>query len=335
MSDANLFLFEPERQEEIKILKSASVGRADTNDIQIKDQSVSSKHARIVLKGNNVFLVDLNSFNSTYINSEELVPEKGYKVEAGDVLQFGDKVYYWCSYEPCQKYLDLPAITGSFKMHTESTGQAIVHNYEEPIIDMDAPPKKKNISLKALRHHKEDLERLNKELDNLRILISDKEKFKGKVKLKFKELEEFDSYLEVKNYKNTSEVVSIIKSVEEVNDRLEKDKGDLWEKISVLKNQIVELEEEVVNLDEEKEKNLAMISELEKDIEIIKGRENLDSEIQSMNRELENLESSDHQQRIDALIYEIQEKEQALKEAQESYAKTRFGKKGMFGNKAS
>lgn len=324
MSEDTPYLYDPETQEEVKLIKTSFVGRADSNDVAIKDQSISSKHAKIVFKEDGYYVVDLNSFNSTYLNTEELTPEVPYKLEASDVLQFGDKILYWSSYDPNQKYLELPSMTGSYSVN-ESAGQEIVHTYDQPL-DV-VKPKKKTVSLKALRVHKEELEGMNTELEQLRELLADKDKFKNDIKIKEKELHEFDSYLEAKQYTQEKEVIQIINSVEDVNERIEKDKKDVWEKINVLRNQIEVLEEEINSLDEQSKKNVAMVTEMENDIEIIKGRTRLEKEIDQMKVNLQNLESSDHKIRIDELIYEIEAKEKAFKEAQKKYASSRFGKK--------
>ena len=69
------------------------LGRAKDCDIQIDDQSVSSKHARIVaekdpfLDGNRIlFVEDLKSTNGTELNGTALVKEK---LSDGDCLKIG------------------------------------------------------------------------------------------------------------------------------------------------------------------------------------------------------------------------------------------------------
>ncbi|MBV1908771.1 MAG: FHA domain-containing protein [Kangiellaceae bacterium] len=77
-----------ELTEEVTIL-----GRARDCDIQIDDQSVSSKHARIVsepdpyLKGNRVlYLEDLRSTNGTQLNNLPVTKEK---LSDGDDVKIG------------------------------------------------------------------------------------------------------------------------------------------------------------------------------------------------------------------------------------------------------
>jgi pSer/pThr/pTyr-binding forkhead associated (FHA) protein len=77
-----------ELTEEVIIL-----GRSKDCDIQIDDQSVSSKHARIVaesdpfLDGNKLFFIeDLKSTNGTELNGKPVVKEK---LNDGDSLKIG------------------------------------------------------------------------------------------------------------------------------------------------------------------------------------------------------------------------------------------------------
>jgi len=69
------------------------LGRTNDCDIQIDDQSVSSKHARIVaeadpyLDGNKIlFIEDLKSTNGTKLNGQPVVKEK---LADGDMLTIG------------------------------------------------------------------------------------------------------------------------------------------------------------------------------------------------------------------------------------------------------
>lgn len=52
--------------------------------------SVSSKHAKVIVKGSAFKVVDLGSTNGTYINDEEIDPNKEQDVKVSDALVFGD-----------------------------------------------------------------------------------------------------------------------------------------------------------------------------------------------------------------------------------------------------
>jgi len=51
---------------------SATVGRADSNQIVLAEDSVSRRHARFVLEDGKLFVEDLRSGNGTYVRGEQL-----------------------------------------------------------------------------------------------------------------------------------------------------------------------------------------------------------------------------------------------------------------------
>jgi pSer/pThr/pTyr-binding forkhead associated (FHA) protein len=58
------------RAHELKVEKT-TVGRVDDNVFQVPDQSVSSHHCEIILRGKEVVVKDLNSTNGSYINGRD------------------------------------------------------------------------------------------------------------------------------------------------------------------------------------------------------------------------------------------------------------------------
>src|SRR6185369_1942512 len=74
------------RTYDIKVDKT-TVGRVEDNAFQITDGSVSSHHAEILLRGNDVVINDLNSTNGTFINGEKVTGENVLK--PGQTLRLG------------------------------------------------------------------------------------------------------------------------------------------------------------------------------------------------------------------------------------------------------
>ncbi|MGD9075084.1 MAG: PAS domain S-box protein [Desulfobacteraceae bacterium] len=68
---------------------TAFVGRAPDNDIQIKDRSVSRKHLRILRRGSQFFIEDLNSQNGTWIFGKEIEPGQECHVTEGLPIGIG------------------------------------------------------------------------------------------------------------------------------------------------------------------------------------------------------------------------------------------------------
>jgi predicted component of type VI protein secretion system len=73
------------RTYELKVDKT-TVGRVSDNAFEIPESSVSSHHAEILLRGNDVLIRDLGSTNGTFINGEKITEAV---LKPGQVLKFG------------------------------------------------------------------------------------------------------------------------------------------------------------------------------------------------------------------------------------------------------
>jgi pSer/pThr/pTyr-binding forkhead associated (FHA) protein len=71
---------------ELKVDKT-TVGRVEDNAFQIAQPSVSSHHCEILLRGQDVVVVDLNSTNGTFINGKQITGEGILK--PGQTLRLG------------------------------------------------------------------------------------------------------------------------------------------------------------------------------------------------------------------------------------------------------
>jgi len=67
-------------------VEKTTVGRVEDNAFQIAEPSVSSHHAEIILRGNDVVIKDLNSTNGTFINGEKVTEAT---LKPGQTLKFG------------------------------------------------------------------------------------------------------------------------------------------------------------------------------------------------------------------------------------------------------
>ena len=86
-------------QVELPLSKEIVLGRLDAGqaifpDIDLTNErgmemGVSRRHARIVRRGNQVFIEDLGSLNGTFLNTARLAPELPYPVKEGDQVQLG------------------------------------------------------------------------------------------------------------------------------------------------------------------------------------------------------------------------------------------------------
>ena len=66
-----------------------TVGRAGQNDLVLDgDEFASARHARIEVRGDGVWVQDLDSTNGTYVNGSRVVGAQ--RLDAGDVLRVGE-----------------------------------------------------------------------------------------------------------------------------------------------------------------------------------------------------------------------------------------------------
>lgn len=314
---ASLYLFDPDEEKKVVIKNGFVIGRSDGSDLVIKDKSVSGQHARIEMSKGKTFVVDLNSFNSTTINGTELVAEVPHELKDSDVLQVGDKVFYYNTEEGNLNFLDMPSFTGTLNHLSEKTGQQIIHNYES-VIDLVA--KQKPVSLKELRSQKERIEAKKQDIRKNEKLIRERENKQAELAQKNKELDEFLNYLKAKNYQTEDEIKKTISSVNDVSDRLLKEMEETRALVKELKSKYQNCEQEIKN-------NKLIVSELEKDVEIVNGRDSMAIEISIASEEVKNLCKINYEENIKILHEEIEQEEEALKKSQEHYAESRFGKK--------
>jgi hypothetical protein len=66
-----------------------TIGRAPTHDVVLEDPSASKDHANIVYKNGKSELIDLNSMNGTFINSQPVKPNIANPLRDADVISFG------------------------------------------------------------------------------------------------------------------------------------------------------------------------------------------------------------------------------------------------------
>jgi serine/threonine protein kinase len=93
-------------------LEPITIGRASTNQIVLRDPSVSSRHAIITLKDQAYWVTDTESTNGTLLNQQRLVPQVPLKLHAGDAIRFGNIT---CTYE----VLDRPSRSLAFHLSSE------------------------------------------------------------------------------------------------------------------------------------------------------------------------------------------------------------------------
>lgn len=66
-----------------------SIGRTPENDVQLPETKVSRQHARILIEGDRIHLIDLNSTNGTFLGESQLTPNQPSALKIGQDFQIG------------------------------------------------------------------------------------------------------------------------------------------------------------------------------------------------------------------------------------------------------
>ena len=82
---------EQETELDFTYRKRVSVGRSKENDLYIGDNSVSRRHASLVLNlEKNLMVADIGSTNGTFVNEKRISCGKAFMIEDGLPIKFGE-----------------------------------------------------------------------------------------------------------------------------------------------------------------------------------------------------------------------------------------------------
>jgi pSer/pThr/pTyr-binding forkhead associated (FHA) protein len=107
------------------------VGRTKDNDIQIKNQTVSRKHLKIVRRGDKYFITDLESRNGTVINGKYIDP--GIELEAPEGVPIAVGMSLICLGEGCIEQMKPILDTIGFTEETDELSDLYEDRETKPI----------------------------------------------------------------------------------------------------------------------------------------------------------------------------------------------------------
>jgi pSer/pThr/pTyr-binding forkhead associated (FHA) protein len=70
-----------------------TVGRAQDSDLQLQEQGISRRHARLQSGAQGWTITDLGSTNGTFVNGRRLPPQERYILRTGDRITIGSSVF--------------------------------------------------------------------------------------------------------------------------------------------------------------------------------------------------------------------------------------------------
>ena len=91
IASGRTFELQPDQE---MLIGRGDVSRGVNPEILLDDEAalpegVSRLHSKIFCEGNEYFILDLNSTNSTYLNKQKMVPQQHYRIGDGDEIQLG------------------------------------------------------------------------------------------------------------------------------------------------------------------------------------------------------------------------------------------------------
>jgi hypothetical protein len=87
MQEVTLYIETPDGQRTVKLDNEISIGRTDLAQLVVNDPSLSRLHATIFREGDDVWILDENSSNGSFVNGQKVSPER--KLRDGDEIQLG------------------------------------------------------------------------------------------------------------------------------------------------------------------------------------------------------------------------------------------------------
>lgn len=70
-----------------------TVGRAQDSDLQLQEQGISRRHARLQSGPQGWTITDLGSTNGTFVNGRRLAPQQDHALHTGDRITIGSSVF--------------------------------------------------------------------------------------------------------------------------------------------------------------------------------------------------------------------------------------------------
>lgn len=71
-------------------VERTTIGRVEDNSFCIADGSLSSHHAEVILRGEEIIIRDLDSTNGSFVDGEPLEPNTDVPIKPGQILRLGE-----------------------------------------------------------------------------------------------------------------------------------------------------------------------------------------------------------------------------------------------------
>lgn len=311
--------------EEKKIVLSDGMvfGRNSKANIVLPDDKISSKHFQIKFRKDFVYIVDLESYNKTFLNGIEINAKEEVLLEAGDRINVGDHILYFNFVMAGKKHVDLPDLSNSMQIEDMMED---LSDMGDNVAVFDGKKSSKE-GLGELRKAKQVLTKIKESIikvkkgivfrDNLGIELNNLEK----------EIEFEKSLISKRPFQNISD---INKSIGDTESEINKTENE----VILVKSKIEELKKHISSLERDIEKNKIYVQNLNDDIDLCKKIEGLSADFEVKRKDYKMLCEEEYEQMLENLKEKFDEEEKTYKDKQANYGAKLYGIRSSIKRKA-
>jgi pSer/pThr/pTyr-binding forkhead associated (FHA) protein len=319
-SEKKPFLYDVESNSFIELGEDMIFGRSPSCDLTLNDDMVSSKHLTIAVRGNRVFITDLNSSNKTSVNGQVLEPNVKNVLHHGDRISFGHQKFAYF-YEDKTTF-KMPEFTKTHKFKVPTNDKqdnlddvTFVHSNAMEVFEKV----EKKDYIKLLKDSRQVLLDLETKSENIKKHIIKRTQDKTKEEELSKEIDEINSNLNKYSFKTDQDFEK------EKNEYIFSE-NELTSSMGRLKNEILAKQEEIDAKQQELIKHKEQLEKVTKNIQFITKlhgqfavKTDLDNKLSSVREEITIAEGLDLEARKIEVNKQLKKENEKYKYLQEAY----------------
>ncbi len=318
------FLYDMNNDELINLDGEMLFGRHASCDVTLRDDLVSSQHFKLSVRGNRVFVVDLESSNKTVVNDHELEPNVKNVLHNGDKLTVGSQKYTYFFGNQTTFKAPENTKTHSLQVKNESTESEI---FFDDMFSFQTEKVEKKDYIKLLKESRQTALELEEKLKSIQAEI---------VKLEETEKNEIILAKEVNDLK-----VNLAKYNFNSNEDFEKEKSDYTFSQNEITKSVEKVEEIIRAQQEDLNRYNSQLKKVKESLEFItdlQGKYNtktqLETKLVDTREEIEVTKGLDLGSQEKAHVKKLKDEQAKYKHLQECYGSDIKSKKRPPSNKS-
>ena len=323
--------------EKIELFDDIVFGRDDESDVLVDDVEVSGTHFKVQIIDYEVYVVDLDSSNKTFINDVALIPGKQFKLNPKDVIRVGAQEFAYSS--GAVRKLNLPELSttlkvGRFDEQSESSLKIERLENDNNLSDCDSLPKveimrpkgKPETGLKALRTAKKYLEELDEVNENIIEKISELKKMRRRKIEVGAKMDQMKKVLEESEFKTDKDFENELRihrgTIEGFKMKIKKEEKEIAkakEIIAKAEEEIAQAKFNISGFDGQAQESRNKLDSVNNEFDIYKNKGVFENEFETLKDTIKKFESLDLETKKTEVEKEIKLKSQQFKDMQGQY----------------